>query len=158
MKTHEVKRQGDRGQRTKSPLTGEESGLMHHVKSKKASAGKGVFQRLVRVEPIGSWAWVPPVGEDRGRLKRFTRSESPQSHHPRLAALSVVIAAPRSRKEKSPSRGPLVRGQDGQGIRGIALPLFPALFGPGQSCTWTDEKPSWRQTRRAASTVLKQRS
>ena len=44
MKTHEVKRLDDEGRRTKSPLTGEEFGLMHQVKSQKASALRGVFK------------------------------------------------------------------------------------------------------------------
>ena len=44
LKTHEVKRLDDEGRRTKSPLTGEEFGLMHQVKSQKASALRGVFK------------------------------------------------------------------------------------------------------------------
>ena len=68
LKTHEVKRLDDEGRRTKSPLTGEESGLMHHVKSQKASAGKGGFQGLARVGPAGPWAGLPSIRKDREPL------------------------------------------------------------------------------------------
>lgn len=76
MKTHEVKRQGDRGQRTKSPLTGEESGLKHYVKGERASAGKGGFRRMVRIEPTGSEARAASIGKDRPSGQESGRAEA----------------------------------------------------------------------------------